>query len=159
VTTRLYRCSTRSSWIQGAFLYAHAQLANDCDAEVLYKRALDAHAVQWPFQRARLNLAYGAWLRRRRRIGESRTALRAARDAFDDLDVASWAARARQELRAAGEASPKRSRCHGTSCRLRRCRSQQWRRKVCPIARSGSAYICRIARWARTCIERSRSSV
>jgi DNA-binding CsgD family transcriptional regulator len=100
---------TKSSWIQGAFLYAHAQLANDRDAEVLYKRALDAHAVQWPFQRARLNLAYGAWLRRQRRISESRTALRAARDAFDALDVAPWADRARQELRAAGEASPKRS--------------------------------------------------
>src|SRR4029077_13025794 len=100
---------TRSSWIQGAFLYAHAQLATDRDAEVLYKRALDAHAVQWPFQRARLNLAYGAWLRRQRRVSESRTALRAARDAFDALDVAPWADRARQELRAAGEASPKRS--------------------------------------------------
>jgi DNA-binding CsgD family transcriptional regulator len=100
---------TNSSWIQGAFLYAHAQLATDRDAEVVYKRALDAHAVQWPFQRARLNLAYGAWLRRQRRIKEARTALRAARDAFDALDVAPWAGRARQELRAAGEASPKRS--------------------------------------------------
>lgn len=100
---------TKSSWIQGAFLYAHAQLATDRDAGVVYKRALDAHAVQWPFQRARLNLAYGAWLRRQRRINEARTALRAARDAFDALDVAPWAGRARQELRAAGEASPKRS--------------------------------------------------
>jgi len=43
----------------------------------------DAHAVQWPFQRARLNWPYGGWLRRQRRVSESRTALRAARDAFD----------------------------------------------------------------------------
>jgi DNA-binding CsgD family transcriptional regulator len=90
-------------------LYAHAQLAGDRDAAVIYERALDAHAVTWPFQRARLNLAYGSWLRRRRRVSESRAALRAARDAFDALDVAPWAERARQELRAAGEASPKRS--------------------------------------------------
>jgi hypothetical protein len=48
---------------------------------------------------------------------------------------------------------------HGTSCRLRRCRSRQWRRKACPIARLGSVYICRTAPSARTCIERSRSSV
>jgi DNA-binding CsgD family transcriptional regulator len=100
---------TKSSWIRGAVLYAHAQLAGDRDAAVIYERALDAHAVTWPFQRARLNLAYGSWLRRRRRVSESRAALRAARDAFDALDVAPWADRARHELRAAGEASPKRS--------------------------------------------------
>ena len=100
---------TKSSWIRGAVLYAHAQLASDRDAAVIYERALEAHAVTWPFQRARLNLAYGSWLRRQRRVSESRAALRAARDAFDALDVAPWAERARQELRAAGEASPKRS--------------------------------------------------
>src|SRR5260370_981546 len=62
----------------------------------------------WPFERARALLVYGRWLRRRRRVAESRAPLRAARDAFDALGTAAWGQRARQELRAAGEASRER---------------------------------------------------
>jgi len=59
--------------------------------------------------RARLLLAYGAWLRRQRRVAESRAPLRAAREAFDALGAVPWGERARQELRAAGEASHHRT--------------------------------------------------
>ncbi|MGP7997468.1 MAG: hypothetical protein ACLPKI_09125 [Streptosporangiaceae bacterium] len=54
---------------------------------------------------ARLQLAYGRWLRRRQQAGDSRAPLRAARDTFDALGADAWAERARRELRATGERS------------------------------------------------------
>ena len=63
----------------------------------------------YPLTRARLLLAYGAWLRRRRRLADSRVPLRAAREAFDALGAAGWGERARQELRASGETSRRRT--------------------------------------------------
>jgi len=62
----------------------------------------------WPFQRAHLLLAHGQWLRRQRRIADSRAPLRAARDTFDALGRVSWSDRARRELRASGESSRRR---------------------------------------------------
>jgi DNA-binding NarL/FixJ family response regulator len=53
-------------------------------------------------------LAYGQWLRRARRIADSRAPLRAARDTFDALGCAAWGDRARRELRASGESSRRR---------------------------------------------------
>jgi DNA-binding NarL/FixJ family response regulator len=61
--------------------------------------------ARWPFQRARLLLAYGRWLRRERRVAESRPPLRAARDIFDALGSGAWGDQARRELRASGESS------------------------------------------------------
>lgn len=100
---------SESSWLQAAMRYARAQVAIEADAEHFFQAALNADATRWPFQRARLLLAYGAWLRRQRRVSESRTLLRAARDAFDALGVVPWAERARLELRAAGEVSRRRT--------------------------------------------------
>jgi DNA-binding NarL/FixJ family response regulator len=57
-----------------------------------------------------LLLAYGVWLRRRKRIGESRASLAAARSAFDALGTRAWSERARQELRSSGVASRPRQR-------------------------------------------------
>ena len=54
-------------------------------------------------------LAYGAWLRRRRRLADSRAPLRAARESFDALGAVRWGDRARQELRASGETSRRRT--------------------------------------------------
>jgi DNA-binding CsgD family transcriptional regulator len=95
--------------IQISMRYARALLADDESAEPLFHAALNAGAVVWPLDQARLQLAYGAWLRRQRRITESRTPLRAARDAFDALGVLPWGERARLELRAAGESSRRRA--------------------------------------------------
>lgn len=85
--------------------HARAVLAGDADAEALYHAALGADLSSWPTARARLLLAHGMWLRRRRRIQEARVPLRAARDAFDVLGLLAWGEKARGELRAAGEAS------------------------------------------------------
>jgi DNA-binding NarL/FixJ family response regulator len=53
-------------------------------------------------------LWYGRWLRRQRRVAESRAPLRAARDLFDALNLPELAESARQELRASGETSRRR---------------------------------------------------
>jgi DNA-binding NarL/FixJ family response regulator len=53
-------------------------------------------------------LWYGRWLRRQRRVAESRIPLRAACESFDALGFPALAETARQELRAAGETSPRR---------------------------------------------------
>ncbi|NMO51561.1 AAA family ATPase [Actinoplanes sp. TBRC 11911] len=93
---------TSSPALQISLRYARAVLADD---EKLYREALDQHPPHWPFQRARLELAFGTWLRRQRRIAESRDPLRTARDLFDRIDAPGWSERARQELRATGESS------------------------------------------------------
>jgi DNA-binding CsgD family transcriptional regulator len=82
---------------------------NDVEAAKYFEVALAADFSRWPLQRARLLLAYGRWLRRRRRISESRAPLRDARNAFDAVGCTPWADQARRELRASGEASPRRS--------------------------------------------------
>ncbi|MFC9974219.1 AAA family ATPase [Spirillospora sp. NPDC127200] len=89
--------------------YARALLAGEAEAEERFGEALAADLERWPFARARLQLAYGSWLRRRRRVADSRAPLRAAREAFDALGALPWGERARHELRAAGEPSDRRS--------------------------------------------------
>ncbi|ABS04201.1 DNA-binding CsgD family transcriptional regulator [Kineococcus radiotolerans] len=89
--------------------YGRALLAPEDEAEELFAAALAADLSSWPFARARLHLAHGAWLRRQRRAAESRAPLRAARDALDALGAAAWGDRARQELRASGEQSRPRT--------------------------------------------------
>lgn len=89
--------------------YARAVLADDADATPRFDEALRANLSRWPMERGRLLLAHGSWLRRRRRIAESRAPLRAARDAFDALGARPWGDRARDELRASGEASKEQS--------------------------------------------------
>ncbi len=100
---------TPASWVQLGLRHARAVLADDDEAEPLFQSALSGGVNRWPYQRARLLLAYGAWLRRQRRVAESRTPLRTARDAFDALGVSAWGERARQELRASGETSRSRT--------------------------------------------------
>lgn len=98
-----------SSWFDVGLRYARPLLADDDAAGPLFQAALDTDLSRWPFYRARLLLAYGSWLRRRRQVAESRTPLRKARDAFDAFGVIPWGERARQELRAAGERSDRRA--------------------------------------------------
>jgi DNA-binding CsgD family transcriptional regulator len=88
--------------------FAHALLAEDEAAETLFLTGLNAELARWPFARARMLLAFGAWLRRQRRVSESRPHLRAAQATFDALGAIPWGERARQELRASGETSRKR---------------------------------------------------
>jgi DNA-binding CsgD family transcriptional regulator len=86
--------------------YARAVLADDDRAEALYLEALSQDLTRWPWARARIELAYGTWLRRQRRVAESRAPLRAARTTLEFVGAARWADLARAELRAAGERGP-----------------------------------------------------
>jgi DNA-binding CsgD family transcriptional regulator len=83
--------------------YARAVLADDDEAEDLFLDALRADLTRWPWLRARLELAYGSWLRRHRRVAQARAPLRSAQITFDLIGARSWADQARSELRAAGE--------------------------------------------------------
>jgi DNA-binding CsgD family transcriptional regulator len=85
--------------------YARAVLADGESAERRFAAALAEDLSAWPLSRARLLLAHGTWLRRQRHIADARSPLRAARDGFDALGASRWAERAREELRASGEAS------------------------------------------------------
>jgi len=68
--------------------YARAVLATDEDAEALFVEALTAGLGPWAFERARISLAYGIWLRRQRRAADCRGQLRAAAEAYDALGLA-----------------------------------------------------------------------
>jgi ATP/maltotriose-dependent transcriptional regulator MalT len=83
--------------------YARAVLADDDEAEELFLAALKPDLTRWPWLRARLELAYGQWLRRQRRLAQARAPLRSALITFDLIGAGSWAEQARSELRAAGE--------------------------------------------------------
>jgi DNA-binding CsgD family transcriptional regulator len=96
---------TPSPTLHSGLVYARPLLAPDDEVEQLYDIALKGDLRHHPFDHARLQLAYGAWLRRQRRVSESRAPLRAARQVFDALACVPWGERARQELRAAGEKS------------------------------------------------------
>ena len=79
--------------------------ADDEQAPALFEQALRLPtAGQWPFDVARVRLAYGERLRRARAATESRVQLQAALAAFQKLGAAPWTARAELELRATGQA-------------------------------------------------------
>jgi DNA-binding CsgD family transcriptional regulator len=96
--------ATGSPLLRASLAVAAPMLATG-GAEALFDDAFHADLAAWPLHRARLQLAYGMWLRRRQQAADSRAPLRAARDTFDALGAAPWAQRARDELRAAGERS------------------------------------------------------
>jgi DNA-binding CsgD family transcriptional regulator len=56
----------------------------------------------WPFERAQLQLDYGEWLRRQRRINDAKPVLGAALETFHRLGAVPWTRRAESELRACG---------------------------------------------------------
>jgi DNA-binding NarL/FixJ family response regulator/uncharacterized protein len=99
---------TGSPFVQKALRHAHAVLAEDSEADQQYQSALKAQAGQSSWGQARLQLSYGAWLRSQERITEAHVVLRSARDSLDRLGIIPWAERAREELRASGETSPRR---------------------------------------------------
>ena len=88
--------------------YTAAVLADVAAAEERFRIAITSAAATWPFYAARAQLAYGTWLRRQRRLAESRTPLREAAQSFDALGLLRFAERARRELRASGESARRR---------------------------------------------------
>jgi len=98
-----------AEWIAINLRHARAVLADDAgEAAARFEEALGADLDRWPFWRGRLLLAHGRWLRRRRRVMESRAQLREARDTFDAIGALRWGDQARSELRASGERSRRR---------------------------------------------------
>jgi DNA-binding CsgD family transcriptional regulator len=97
--------ATRSPAGQMNLSYAEAVLAPENEIEARFRAAIGSNMAAWPIERSHLLLAYGTWLRRRKRARESRDYLRDARDGFERLGARPWAERAREELRAAGERS------------------------------------------------------
>jgi DNA-binding CsgD family transcriptional regulator len=95
--------STPSPILDVHLLCARAVLAGDADAERLFEYGLGQDLTRWPWPRARLELAYGTWLRHRRRQAESRAPLRSALETFHLIGATEWARQARAGLRAAGE--------------------------------------------------------
>ncbi|WP_439656680.1 LuxR C-terminal-related transcriptional regulator [Lentzea sp. HUAS TT2] len=93
--------ATASPALASGLRYARALLAADEEAEALFEAALDAGSSPW--DRARVQLAFGAWLRRQRRAAQARPHLKAAAEAFEAFGTRDWAGRAREELRASGE--------------------------------------------------------
>ncbi|MFK0253662.1 LuxR C-terminal-related transcriptional regulator [Streptomyces sp. NPDC090445] len=87
-----------------AFLLAAAAAlaAPDEEADAAYAAAYAVPgAGSWVFELARLRLAHGSWLRRRRRPA-AHDVLREAHRAFRDLRAEPWVQRCARELRAAG---------------------------------------------------------
>lgn len=85
-------------------LRCRALLADDDHAWPLYAEAARVQERSGgPYERARTQLVYGEWLRRRRRRTEAKAQLGAAVAAFDRLGARLWAERARGELAAFGQ--------------------------------------------------------
>jgi DNA-binding CsgD family transcriptional regulator len=96
------RISTRTALITAG---AAALAADDDEAGPLYETALSLpEAARWPWEHARIQLAYGQWLRRTR-DPRARPYLGAAVETFDRLGAKTLAQRARNELRATGVAT------------------------------------------------------
>jgi DNA-binding CsgD family transcriptional regulator len=84
-------------------LHARTVLASEDDVGAVFARLPHVDLQAWRWNRARLDLTWGGWLRRQRRSGESRAPLRSAAAAFDHMGAVYWADQARAELRASGE--------------------------------------------------------
>jgi DNA-binding CsgD family transcriptional regulator len=124
VATRAGRPATAAAWLaelthfadevespraRAVVAFGRALVADASSAEAHFLEALE-HQVSAgrPFEVARIQLAYGAFLRRARRRVDARDHLRAALSTFEDVRARPWAERARRELRASGESARKR---------------------------------------------------
>jgi DNA-binding CsgD family transcriptional regulator len=82
---------------------ARVLLAGNASAEADVGKALaDPAGDTWPFERAQLQLDYGEWLRRQRRINDAKPRLAAALETLRSLGATPWIRRAEAELRACG---------------------------------------------------------
>ena len=95
-------------WVRGLADRSDALLATDSEAEPLF-----LSAIAWLEQSTaigdlgRAHLLYGEWLRRMKRRRDAREQLRTALSIFEDAGAPAFAARARSELAATGEQSPR----------------------------------------------------
>ncbi|MGW2962352.1 AAA family ATPase [Streptomyces sp. NPDC001220] len=82
---------------------AAAVAADDAEAGALFEAALALpDTARWPWDHARIQFAYGQWLRRTHDMAGARTQLGAALETFDRIGAETMAQRAAAELRATG---------------------------------------------------------
>ncbi|WP_433353739.1 helix-turn-helix transcriptional regulator [Microtetraspora malaysiensis] len=93
-------------WAEAVAYRCRALLEPDGErAHEYFRTAVRLHASsERPWEAARTALIYGVRLRRERQKSAARIHLRAALETFQRLDARPWAERARNELRAAGDA-------------------------------------------------------
>lgn len=95
--------TTPSPLLHAQLRYTRAVLASDDDADRLFREGLADGLAGWDWIRARLELAFGCWLRRQRRAREARPYLRAAMATLRAIGADSWVDQAAAELKATGE--------------------------------------------------------
>jgi DNA-binding CsgD family transcriptional regulator len=94
---------TTAPGVLRAMALSRAVLADDDAAEQRFAAARELAATASPWYRARLDLAYGSWLRRQCRAADAHGPLSSAQAAFGPLGTAAWAQRASRELGASGQ--------------------------------------------------------
>jgi hypothetical protein len=149
--------ATRAPHLEVQVAYAAAILATDAVAERHFRVAIASAQADWPFYAARAQLAYGAWLRRHRRMTQSRAPLREAAETFEALGLLRYAERARRELRASGETVRRRDPEPGLSCHRRSFRSPSSRPRASRIGKSVSSSISHTGPSNHTCTGSSQS--
>jgi DNA-binding CsgD family transcriptional regulator len=101
--------ATGRRWAFGTAAYGRASISAGATADTLFQEALSQHSrAGRPLDQARIQLAYGEWLRRAQRRVDARRQLRQALETFQDAHAEALADRATQELRASGETARKR---------------------------------------------------
>ncbi|MGP4029267.1 ATP-binding protein [Actinomadura sp. 3N407] len=114
-----YARATGQAWIMALDARCRALLADPAAAGDHYAQALRLHRDDdKPFERARTELLYGQWLRRRLQRNQARPLLRSALETFERLGAPQWAEQTRTELRATGETPAAASRSNGLLDRL-----------------------------------------
>ena len=101
--------ATDATQLRVQLRYVDALLAEESEASERFQQLIAYSSADWPYYRARAQLAYGGWLRRRRQAAQARQPLREAAETLDALGATVLAERARRELRASGETVPRRT--------------------------------------------------
>ena len=104
-----FGAAVESGWARAVAAYGRALLSDDAHAGEQFEHAIQyADTAARRFDRARIHLGYGEYLRRARRRVDARAHLRTALEVFEDLGATRWATRATQELRGSGETARRR---------------------------------------------------
>jgi DNA-binding CsgD family transcriptional regulator len=102
----IQRSGSASLSARGELVFGCATALVSGDAAGMFDRALSVPGIErWPFDVARVELAYGEHLRRGRSINGARLHLAAAAERFARLGAQPWLSRAETELRATGAAA------------------------------------------------------
>ena len=104
-----FGAAVESGWARAVAAYGRALLSDDTHAGEQFEQAIrHAGTAARRFDRARIHLGYGEYLRRARRRVDARAHLRTALEVCEDLGATRWATRAAHELRASGETARRR---------------------------------------------------